>query len=148
MSNEEQGITLLPLSRLRFVVTALAVISSAVAAILGIPLAGFLVFQLLEKAMLNGPRPDPWTTQALRLFVSKGCGSCHAISGDRPAIGPPLARFRQFASPVLWAEIMWKHALEMEQKMQQMGLAWPVFERNEMVDLITYIRSVARSQKP
>ena len=83
-----------------------------------------------------------------RLFVSKGCAACHAIAGDRPAIGPPLARFRHYASPVLWAEIMWKHAVEMEQKMKEMGLSWPRFEKNEMVDLVTYIRSEARPSKP
>lgn len=83
-----------------------------------------------------------------RLFVSKACASCHAISGDRPAIGPPLVRFRHYASPILWAEVMWKHAVEMEQKMAQMGLSWPLFEGNEMVDLITYIRSAAQPQVP
>ena len=83
-----------------------------------------------------------------RLFVSKGCAACHAITGDRPAIGPPLGRFRQYASPILWVEVMWHHAVEMEQKMREMGLAWPRFEKNEMVDLITYIRSVARPDSP
>lgn len=83
-----------------------------------------------------------------RLFVSKGCAACHAITGDRPAIGPPLARFRHYASPILWAEVMWKHAVEMEQKMKEMGLSWPRFEKNEMVDLISYIRSAAQPQGP
>ena len=83
-----------------------------------------------------------------RLFASKGCAACHAITGDRPTIGPPLAQFRQYASPILWVEVMWKHAVEMEQKMREMGLSWPRFEKNEMVDLITYIRSAARPQGP
>jgi mono/diheme cytochrome c family protein len=86
--------------------------------------------------------------QGARLFVNKGCAACHAIKGDRPAIGPPLARFRQYASPILWAEVMWRHAVEMEQKMKEMGIAWPRFEKNEMVDLISYVRSAAQPQKP
>jgi len=87
--------------------------------------------------------------QGSRLFVSKGCAACHAITGERPAIGPPLSRFRKFASPILFAEVMWRHALEMEQKMKEMGLSWPRFENNEMVDLITYIWSSAQQpQKP
>jgi hypothetical protein len=36
----------------------------------------------------------------------------------------------------------------MEQKMKEMGLSWPRFEKNEMVDLITYIRPAAQSQGP
>jgi mono/diheme cytochrome c family protein len=83
-----------------------------------------------------------------RLFVSKGCAACHAITGDRPAIGPPLGRLRQYASPILWAEAMWSHALEMQEKIAELGLEWPTFRDNEMVDLITYVRAAARPPKP
>jgi hypothetical protein len=43
---------------------------------------------------------------------------------------------------------MWKHAVGMEQKMKETGLSWPLFEGNEMVDLITYIRSAAQTPAP
>jgi hypothetical protein len=43
---------------------------------------------------------------------------------------------------------MWSHALKMEEKMREFGVGWPRFEGNEMVDLITYIRSVAQARKP
>ena len=79
-----------------------------------------------------------------RLFVSKGCAACHAITGDSPAIGPPLDRLRDYASPILWAEAMWTHALRMKEKMDEMGLEWPTFRDNEMVDLITYVRAAAQ----
>lgn len=85
--------------------------------------------------------------QGARLFVSKGCAACHAVSGDKAGIGPPLARFRQYASPILWAEVMWGHGTGMEQKMRELGLAWPRFEGNEMVDLITYIRTASQPPK-
>ena len=76
-----------------------------------------------------------------RLFRTKGCAACHALTPDRTTIGPALAAFRQYASPVLWAQIMWTHAATMETKMRDLGLEWPTFEGNEMVDLVTYIRS-------
>ncbi len=79
-----------------------------------------------------------------RLFVSKSCAACHRATGDRPGIGPPLSRLKGYASPILWAEVMWTHAVKMEQKMREMGLAWPTFQDNEMVDLVTYIRSATR----
>ena len=79
-----------------------------------------------------------------RLFVRKGCAACHAVTGDRPGIGPPLGRFSDFASPILWAEVMWTHAVSMQQKMEELGLDWPTFEENEMVDLITYVQATAR----
>ena len=89
---------------------------------------------------------DPAT--GARLFVRKGCASCHTASGDRAGIGPPLSRFRDFASPILWAEVMWTHAVQMQQKMEEMGVDWPTFEGDEMVDLITYVRATARSREP
>lgn len=57
---------------------------------------------------------------------------------------PPLSRFKQFASSILWAEVMWTHAVKMEQKMKELGLEWPTFKDNEMVDLITDIRTTTR----
>lgn len=79
-----------------------------------------------------------------RLFVSKACATCHRTAGDQPGIGPPLSRLKGYASPILWAEVMWSHAVNMEEKMREMGLTWPTFQDNEMVDLVTYIRSAAR----
>src|SRR3989304_5245581 len=42
-----------------------------------------------------------------RLFASKGCATCHRVAGDRPGIGPSLSRVSQYASPILWAGVMW-----------------------------------------
>jgi len=81
-----------------------------------------------------------------RLFVEKGCATCHSVGGKGGKIGPDLRQWKQYGSPILWAERMWGHAVGMEQKMREMGLTWPRFEGNEMVDLITYIR--ASSQPP
>ncbi len=85
------------------------------------------------------------SAKGARLFVRKGCAACHTTSGDQAGIGPPLGRFRDFASPILWAEVMWTHAVQMQQKMEEIGLEWPTFEGDEMVDLITYVRAAARS---
>ena len=82
-----------------------------------------------------------------RLFASKGCATCHRVAGDRPGIGSSLSRFRQYASPILWAEVMWTHAVNMEQKMKELGLEWPTFKENEMVDVITYIRAAIQPPK-
>jgi mono/diheme cytochrome c family protein len=75
-----------------------------------------------------------------RLFDRKGCGACHTLGGEGGKMGPDLSRWRRYVSPILWAEIMWEHAVEMEEKMRELGLAWPRFRGNEMVDLIAFIR--------
>lgn len=81
-----------------------------------------------------------------RLFDEKRCSVCHAFGGKGGRIGPDLAHWRRYASPILWADIMWRHAAEMEGKMREMGLEWPRFERNEMVDLIAFIEQETQAR--
>lgn len=83
-----------------------------------------------------------------RLFVEKGCATCHTVRGEGSKIGPDLKQWRQYGSPILWAELMWGHAVTMEEKVREFGMRWPTFERNEMVDLIAYIRKEVTSASP
>lgn len=76
-----------------------------------------------------------------RLFDEKRCSACHALAGRGGRLAPDLSQFKQYGSPILWAEIMWRHAVEMEATMRTLGLAWPEFRDNEMVDLITFMQS-------
>ncbi|MFQ6617955.1 MAG: c-type cytochrome [Fidelibacterota bacterium] len=81
-----------------------------------------------------------------RLFDEKRCSTCHAIAGEGSKIGPDLSQWKQYQSPILWVEIMWNHAVEMQVKMREMGLKWPKFKDNEIVDLISYIKSQAKEE--
>ncbi len=83
-----------------------------------------------------------------QLFDEKGCSTCHALGGKGSKIGPDLSRWREYGSPIVWAEVMWRHASQMEAKMREMGLQWPRFKGDEMVDLIAFIQSKAQSQSP
>lgn len=96
-----------------------------------------LIAFLYATSLLDEPG-DP--RRGERLFVEKGCATCHSVRGKGGKIGPDLAKWRQYGSPVLWAEQMWAHALQMEEKVREFGLRWPRFEGNEMVDLIAYIQ--------
>lgn len=76
-----------------------------------------------------------------RVFEQKNCGTCHTVQGEEAGIGPAVEGWPRYGSPILWAETMWKHALEMESKMRDMGLAWPKFKDEEFIDLIAFIQS-------
>ncbi|MBI2486788.1 MAG: c-type cytochrome [Deltaproteobacteria bacterium] len=79
-----------------------------------------------------------------KLFSTKGCENCHSVGTEAHKIGGDLSKWRGLVSPILWAEVMWGHAAEMEERMKEMGVEWPEFKGNELVDLITYIRSKSR----
>jgi mono/diheme cytochrome c family protein len=76
-----------------------------------------------------------------RLFNDKRCAACHAIAGRGSKIASDLSQWKHYGSPILWAEIMWQHAIEMQEKMQEMQLKWPKFKDNEILDLIAFIQS-------
>ncbi len=96
-----------------------------------------LIAYLYSISLLDRPG-DP--RRGERLFVEKGCATCHSVGGKGGKIGPDLKQWKRFGSPFLWAELMWNHALEMEKKMQEFGVPWPRFEGNDAVDLIAYIQ--------
>jgi mono/diheme cytochrome c family protein len=76
-----------------------------------------------------------------RLFDEKRCSACHALADRGGRLASDLSQWQHYGSPILWAEIMWRHAVEMEGTMRELGLAWPQFQKNEMVDLIAFIQS-------
>ena len=103
-----------------------------------------LIAYLYSISLLDQPGD---TRRGERLFVEKGCATCHSIGGGGSKIGPDLKQWKQYGSPILWADLMWSHAFKMEEKMREFGTPWPRFEGNEMVDLVAYIRSAAQPRK-
>lgn len=97
-----------------------------------------LIAYLSSIQMLDDPG-DP--KKGERLFTEKGCSSCHRIRGAE------LTQWQRYASPILWAEVMWRHGPEMQEQMAKLGQPWPRFTGTEMADLVAYIRSVIRGAR-
>jgi cytochrome c2 len=70
-----------------------------------------------------------------RLFVKKGCQSCHrdAVAGERPIESD--GRF----SAAHMASAVWSHGPEMIEEMQKTGLKWPTISGRDMADLIAFL---------
>ncbi len=77
-----------------------------------------------------------------RVFSRKGCGQCHDTEEIAEAAGPPIGQLRGHSSPVAMAAAMWNHGETMLQRMTEAGLAWPVFNEGEMVDLLAYLQGL------
>jgi mono/diheme cytochrome c family protein len=101
-------------------------------------LIAFIYFLRMQDRPGNARRGE-------QLFNEKRCSTCHALAGRGSSIGPDLSKLQDYGSPILWVEVMWRHASQMEAKMRQMGLEWPRFRDNEMMDLITYIQGQIRN---
>ena len=74
------------------------------------------------------------------LMEAKHCSKCHPVVKERTK--GDLSAWGMYINPILWAQMMWNHAPQMEREMKKKGLSWVEFKGNEMVDLIAYIRSL------
>lgn len=75
------------------------------------------------------------------LLAQHKCDTCHAIDARGGTIGPDLAKWARFVNPVVWAQKMWKHALEMKESMAEMRIAWPEFTGQDLNNIVAYLRS-------
>ncbi|MCK5554100.1 MAG: c-type cytochrome [Deltaproteobacteria bacterium] len=80
------------------------------------------------------------------LFSEKGCLSCHPAQGKGREIGPPLRDFHRDISPVFLAQVMWNHGPQMIETMEEMSIPWSELRRNEMMDMLEYVRRTAKGR--
>jgi len=73
------------------------------------------------------------------LMETKSCNRCHTV---KEGTKEDLSRWARYTNPIVWAQMMWNHAPQMEQEMKKKGIPWVEFKGNEMVNLIAYIRSL------
>ena len=70
-----------------------------------------------------------------RLFLKKGCQSCH---GDALAGESPIENDGRFSAARM-ASAVWSHGPEMFEEMQKTGLEWPTLSGKDMADLIAFL---------
>ncbi len=78
-------------------------------------------------------------TVGKRLFEEKGCLQCHKISNKGKAMRHDLQRVDFRVGVTQIAARMWKHGPKIWAKMQEMGIKRPLFEKNELADLVAYL---------
>lgn len=76
-----------------------------------------------------------------RLYVAKGCASCHGRSGP----GPDLSDLERFASPLYIAQAIWNHGPAMLESMRERGMQPPRFAEGDLSDLSAYLRQIGQA---
>ncbi|RJP31746.1 MAG: hypothetical protein C4547_15220, partial [Phycisphaerales bacterium] len=77
------------------------------------------------------------------VFVGLGCARCHEVDPAGKRAAPTPEALAAFATPVRLAQAMWNHGVSMMEHMSEAGLAWPMFQPGQPVDLIAYLESLA-----
>ena len=100
------------------------------------------------RSISSGPRSefrllaaDP--EKGAVVFREQGCALCHGLGGEHRGPGPNLgAGSTRGATLVQFAGAMWNHSPAMWREMQAHGTRRPVFQGNEMADLIAFLYSI------
>lgn len=108
-------------------------------------MADILAYLYLEGFL--GAQPGSAATGAL-LFSKRGCSTCHAQSGSRPAIGPNLSTLADSGNPVPLITAMWNHAPDMRKWMASEAVPWPIFQTNDLKHIWAYLEATPQKGSP
>ena len=79
------------------------------------------------------------------LLGQKRCGTCHAVDDQKGKTAPDLRRWARYRNPAVWAKLMFDHAPRMMAEMERRGMRPPSLDARELVDVVSYIRSLSAS---
>jgi mono/diheme cytochrome c family protein len=77
-----------------------------------------------------------------RIFRDKGCEFCHSLGGKGGSHGPKLDSYSRYASPIYLTVGLWNRGKAMAGVMEALRIPRPTFEKNDIPDLLAYIRSM------
>jgi mono/diheme cytochrome c family protein len=81
--------------------------------------------------------PDP--VEGSRLFVGKGCVTCHAVDGEGGKIGPDLGRISSGRTLLGMAAVMWNHSPRMTERIKEAKITRPKLTPEEMANLFAFL---------
>lgn len=85
------------------------------------------------------PSPAQNVLAGSRIFGTKGCSTCHAISGLGGTVGPDLGRAEETHSFYDFAAAMWNHLPKMASRMRELHIERPHLDSWEMGDLVAFL---------
>jgi cytochrome c2 len=96
----------------------------------------------LQADPARDPVPDPFQGQVL--LIRKGCLKCHRLRGEGGSVGIELTRYHGgYQSPIAWATTVWNHSPRMAGHAMRLGVLYPRFTGEEMVNLVGFLKRSA-----
>jgi cytochrome c2 len=105
-------------------------------------LADMLSYVLMLRNHDSGGDPN----RGMRVFKQKGCAQCHESEEMAADVGPSLQQLGRSAATADMAAAMWNHGETMLERMTEAGLIWPMFDDDEMVDMLAYLKAAGKAE--
>jgi cytochrome c2 len=78
------------------------------------------------------------------VFARSRCGTCHALPGRKPGIGPDVQDMPAIGNPYEVAALMLQHARNMKTATELKHVPWPQMKPDELLDLYAFLASQPR----
>lgn len=79
-----------------------------------------------------------------RIFELRGCAHCHGPRAEGTKIGPGLRATGDAYTVVSFTTAFWKHGPRMADRVQALGVSWPVLEPSDIGNLIAFLNDPRR----
>ncbi|MEE9464242.1 MAG: hypothetical protein V3W14_01540 [Candidatus Neomarinimicrobiota bacterium] len=83
-------------------------------------------------------------SQGRALIKEKGCLNCHSIGSEGNSDGVALDRLQEYASPLYFAQSLWNHGPDMQEKMEEMGIERPTFGDEDITHISAFLQEFSR----
>lgn len=103
-------------------------------------MADLLAYLSLAGAELPGGDPS----RGRHVFERQRCGTCHALAGRKPGIGPDVQDMPALGNPYDMAALMLQHARNMKTATDLKHVPWPQMEPDELLDLYAFLANQPR----
>ncbi|MEK7404813.1 MAG: c-type cytochrome [Acidobacteriota bacterium] len=81
-----------------------------------------------------------------RIFQSRRCGECHAISPAGQGRARPVAAWQSLGDPIAAAQQMWNRSPQMRQLSKETNIHWHKLTSQEVADLLVYFRNLRQTR--
>jgi mono/diheme cytochrome c family protein len=82
-----------------------------------------------------------------QLFSAKHCAECHGINDSKAPGVKPVAQWGSIGHPILLAEAMWNHAVNMREAFENRKIRWPEITGQNLTDLLVYLRNLPATRQ-
>lgn len=93
---------------------------------------------------ITQPDPPPNLGRGQRALYQKGCLTCHTVKGQGQKVARDLGGLMRLESNEAWIAALWNHTPSMLAEKGRRGMPYATFDRQEMVDLIGFLRDAGR----